>query len=387
MKLRADTLLIKLQFLLLSGIVMTQALGKPSLSSLLFTLTFAVTVCLWLVAAETRIGTADALAILIVALSCLHVSVNTLASGTLVSFAYCKKLIMFWSTVLFFAATSRYRPERSAAEFVFRWNTALGMFLIGMYLAQRHQMYLLNHRVSRYLTFRFTNPNLTAAFLLAVCMIEMIRVLTVRKRVLQVVHAVLAAWMAYFIFETGARNAQLLLALFLAVLVSPQKKMPMTAPMAALIAVFPLLFAAAYLLLVNTPGVQKVFAFLTGEGKNLDSRVGIWSYALEQFISSPLLGAYSQIVTSKTHTQLHNTHLDVMASYGLPVLILLCAFLYRVLREENPDIRNRKRKLCRMGFSVLLLTGMGEAMLFSGGLGVYIFAGVLRMLANYDFAG
>ena len=40
-----------------------------------------------------------------------------------------------------------------------------------------------------------------------------------------------------------------------------------------------------------------------------------------------------------------------------------------------------------MGFSVLLLTGMGEAMLFSGGLGVYIFAGVLRMLANYDFAG
>lgn len=387
MKLRADTLLIKLQFLLLSGIVMTQALGKPSLSSLLFTLTFAVTVCLWLVSAEKRIGTADALAILIVALSCLHVSVNTLASGTLVSFAYCKKLIMFWSTVLFFAATSRYRPERSAAEFVFRWNTALGMFLIGMYLAQRHQMYLLNHRVSRYLTFRFTNPNLTAAFLLAVCMIEMIRVLTVRKRVLQVVHAVLAAWMAYFIFETGARNAQLLLALFLAVLVSPQKKMPMTAPMAALIAVFPLLFAAAYLLLVNTPGVQKVFAFLTGEGKKLDSRVGIWSYALEQFISSPLLGAYSQIVTSKTHTQLHNTHLDVMASYGLPVLILLCAFLYRVLREENPDIRNRKRKLCRMGFSVLLLTGMGEAMLFSGGLGVYIFAGVLRMLANYDFAG
>ena len=89
MKLRADTLLIKLQFLLLSGIVMTQALGKPSLSSLLFTLTFAVTVCLWLVSAEKRIGTADALAILIVALSCLHVSVNTLTSGTLVSFAYC----------------------------------------------------------------------------------------------------------------------------------------------------------------------------------------------------------------------------------------------------------------------------------------------------------
>ena len=51
MKLRADTLLIKLQFLLLSGIVMTQTLGKPSLSSLLFTLTFAVTVCLWLVSA------------------------------------------------------------------------------------------------------------------------------------------------------------------------------------------------------------------------------------------------------------------------------------------------------------------------------------------------
>lgn len=390
MKLRADTLILKTQLLVTAGIVVAQALGRDLIASLLFTLTFVLTVCLWLTVAERRIGRINILAIMIVIVSCISVAVNALVTNTIVSFSYIKKLIMFWSTVLFFATMSEYRPERSVVHFAFRLNTFLTIFLIVIYFVQNSQMHLWNNRVTIYLTFRFTNPNLTAVFLSAICMIEMICAAVSRKRLSKTMHAGLAVFMVLFVFETRARNAQLLLVFFIAVymvmVLFPRVKLRMTRGMAALIATFPLLFAIGYMLLIYTPVVQKLFEFLAGAGKDLDSRVGIWTIAFEAFASSPLFGAYSQIVNSTTHSQLHNTHMDVMASYGVIVLIILCFFLYCILRQVNMKNHGRMNMICLVGFSALLLTGIGEAMIFSGGLGVYILVGILLMLVNFDFA-
>jgi len=33
----------------------------------------------------------------------------------------------------------------------------------------------------------------------------------------------------------------------------------------------------------------------------------------------------------------------------------------------------------------MLLSGLGEAILFSGGMGIYLYAGIFRVLANFDF--
>lgn len=387
MKLRADTLLIRLEFLALVGIVVTQALGRASLSSLLFTLTFALTAGVWLVTVIGRISRRNGLVILIVVVSCACVAANALVTNTVVSPSYFKKLIMFWSAVMAFGAMGKYQPSRKDVRFLFRWNAFLACFLAAMYLLRKDQMHLLNGLVTGFLTFRFTNPNLAAVFLSAVCMIELIHGASAKGRERHA-HMALAGILAFFVFETRARNAQLLLAFFLLVYLIPPRRNPeMRGWMAALVAAFPFLFAVGYLLLVYEPAVQKLFSFLIGEGKDLDSRVGIWSYALGAFAVSPIFGAYSQISGGTGASQMHNSHLDILASYGAPVFGLVCLFLFLLLRPDGSTPKGRVSFLCQTGFAALLLSGIGEAMLFSGGMGIYLFAGVLLMLANFDFEG
>lgn len=391
MKLQADTLLIKLQLLTLAGIVVTQTLGRTDLSSMLFTLTFVLTVALWLVTAAGTISTCDLLVLLILIASGISVAVNGLVTSTVVSPSYFKKLIMFWATILFFGAMGKHRPEREEIRFLFRWNSSLTCFLIGMYFARNGQMHLLNGFVTGYLTFRFTNPNLTAVFLSAMCMIELIRCAASGKRMQRLWHTLLAGVLLLFVMETRARNAQLLLAFFLLIYLFLQlftrAKPQMRGWMAAVTVTFPLVFALGYLLLIYTPSVQHLFSFLIGEGKDLDSRVGIWSDALRSFGDSPLVGAYSQISGGTGASQMHNSHLDILASYGAPVLGLVCLLLFHVLHGEDALRKGRIHFLCQAGFGALLLSGIGEAMLFSGGMGVYLFAGALLMLTNFDFEG
>lgn len=389
MKLQVNTFLLKLQLLTLTGIVLTQVLGWASVSSMLFTLTFFLTVGLWLSGAEKRLGGIHILALLIILISCINVALNALATNTVVSFSYIKKLIMFCSTVLFFAAMCEYRPERDVVDLVFRLNAVMAAFLVCMFFVQRQQMYVYKNQVTDYLTFRFTNPNLTAVFLSALCILEMLHVFAAERRSESFFHACLAVWMACFVYGTRARNAQLLLAFFLTAcllfVLFPNRRPRMPGWVAALIATFPLMFAAGYMLCISMPVVQERFAFLIGEGKNLDSRVEIWNFALEAISSSPMTGAYSQISGGTGSSQLHNSHLDVMASYGGFVLLLLCLFLAKVLYGMGGNQESRMGFLCRLGFGALLLSGLGEAMIFSGGLGIYIFFGVVRMLANYAF--
>lgn len=382
MKLCADRLLIRLQCLTLAGIIVMQALGKEAVASRLFTLTFVFTFALWLVRLAGGLSKQSLLAIMLLIASGISVSANALLSGTVVSFSYMKKLIMFWSTLVCFAAVCEYRPTEKDIRFVFQWNAFLACFLTAMYFAGKPQMYLLGGRVSAYLTFRFTNPNLAGVFLAAICMIEAIHAAAAEKYRTKLSHFLLAGMMAFFAFQTQSRNAQLLLLFFF--LFFTGKRSQMNGRMAAWIVMLPFLFALGYLLLVYTPAAQMLFSFLIGEGKDLDSRVKIWQFALNAFSASPFFGAYSEISGGTGTSQMHNSHLDILASYGAPVFGLFCVFLVSVLRDNGARKTGCLSSLCRIGFSALLLSGIGEAMLFSGGMGIYLFAGVLRMLANSD---
>lgn len=389
MKVRLDTLLLKGQFGALAGIIVAQVLNKPALASVLFTVTFGLTLLFWLAEAGRGIDEVSILALLILLTSCISVAANALLTGTVVSPGYFKKLVMFGVTVLFFDAARLCRPEGTTVWFLFRVTDLLAVFLTGMFHFRKAEMYWLKGRVSVYLTFRFANPNLTAVFLSAICILEIIHACWSERKSSRLMHGCLAGYMAYFIAETQARNAQMVLLFFLiACLVTrwrPQGKQRMPKWLACVISVLPLVFAAVYLLLIPAPWVQNLFSFLVEEGKSLHSRLAIWRTAFRAAISSPLFGAYSQISGGTGASQLHNSHLDVMASYGIPVLGMLCVFLYRTLLPEARTGNRRMRFLCLAGFAAMLISGMGEAMLVSGGIGIYIFAGALQMLANFDF--
>lgn len=384
MTIRTDILLLRLEFLTLWLIVATQVLGLSSVASLLFTLTFPMTLGLWLVTAAKEINRRNQLVILIVLLSGLHVCLNALLTGTLVSFSYCKKMIMFWSTILLFGVVGEYAPTAKDVRFLLRGNSLLSLFLIVVYAVQQENMYLLNGIVTGYLTFQFTNPNLTSVFLSAMCMVEFICA-AANTGCRRLFHGVLGGAMGCFVFLTQSRNTQLLLVIWAAVVLL-HRRFPDYRPgpgVTVVMTLFPLLFALGYLLLVSTPWVQQLFSFLIAEGKNLDSRVLIWGNALAAYLRAPLFGAYSQISEGTGASQMHNTHLDLLASYGTSVFLLVCVLLYPMLRSTRED--GGLTFLCRMAFYAMLLSGIGEAILFSGGIGIYLYAGMLAILANFRF--
>ena len=376
MKIRTDRALMGLNFLCLWGITLTQVLGKPGLASVLFTCTFPLTFALWLVRAEQAMEEETVLAVTIFWLSAVSVCTNALMSGTAVTASYLKKLILFWSSIALLSTVSRYRPGKGEVAFVLGGNTVVSCLLCGFYIFRRQEMFLLNGVVTGYLTFRFTNPNLTALFLAAMAMIQFSRPETGKRWVF---HRFLGCVLLYFVWKTQSRNGMLILVGFFLLRIFGGNAYRPGKCSAVLGAALPLIFGAVYLLWVSAPWVQQRFSFLAGEGKGLDSRVEIWRFALEAFLARPLTGAYSQISFGTGASQMHNSHLDILASYGAGVFVLVWRLLYLLLHREGG--RDGKFRLALFG---LLLSGIGEASLFSGGMGICLYAGMLGMLANFD---
>ncbi len=384
MKTGTDSLLIRLQMLCLGGIVVGQVAGKSQISSLLFTMTFLLTAALWAAVTAKGISRCNMLVIWILLLSGFGVFGNAVLTGTVVTASYLRKLVIFWAAVMQFGAVAEHIPQKKTVDDLLCWNTLLACFLTGAWLLQRDAMYQINGIITGYLTFRFTNPNLAAAFLCVIGMMEVLQAQMSESRIRRLFHIFLGGILAFFVWETRARNARLILLLFfLAVGRKGSKPMAFHRWTAAGIAVLPLLFAGGYLLLVDVPSIQRAFSFLASEGKGLDSRAEIWHFALDAVLASPLLGAYSQISGGTGASQMHNSHLDILASYGIPAGVLVCVFLAVILHKT---CRDRPSYLCMAGFSAMLLSGLGEAMLFSGGMGISLYAGMLRVLANYAYA-
>ena len=188
--------------------------------------------------------------------------------------------------------------------------------------------------------------------------------------------------------ETYARNCLLVLVLYTVVTswmtLRGWKDMRVSRGWAGLFACFPALFVAGYMALIPSRWIQNLLSFLVGEGKDLDSRVSIWGPALERLWNSPLTGAYYEISHGTGSSQMHNSHLDIATSYGILPLVLVCVLLARYL-HQNGRVYTEKNKYSNvLGFACAIMLGLGEAAIFSGGLGIYILVGTFLLLANQE---
>ena len=383
---RIDAFLLKTLFLVEAGIIITQVLNLDSLTELLFLLTFPITVLLWIRTIWQTVSETDMLVIITVALAVVGVLLNAAQANADISFRYMKKLIMFVMAILYFQTTYRIRADEEMCGFIRKTVDLLVVFLIAMYFLRGGQMHILNGRRTKYLTFGFSNPNLTGLFLSCLYVIKMHRLFekgTWYVKFLNLLQQLLVAW---FVVETQSRNCLLVLALYTGMSIwlvfRSSRNLRITKGWAALFAVFPALLVAGYMIMVGNEWVQKTFSFMIGEGKRLDSRVAIWTPALQCLWESPFIGAYYEISNGTGASQMHNSHMDVAASYGIPVLILVCVLLVKYLHQRGRVYKNRKEYIHILGFACMITLGMGEAAVFSGGLGVYIVAGACLLLAG-----
>lgn len=384
-----DAILIRMLYLCAAGIVALTVLGVGSAASALFYLTFILVVLLWLAGALRRVVWTDAILILTVGISLGHVIVNAGIEDTAVSFGYFKKYMMFISTLVYFQAACKLRVDKATAGFVLTVNSLLAVLFVGIYALNSPLLYMIRGRISNYLTFGFTNPNLTALFLTCVFTGELLQFFQSKSFLRKLWHLVLAGAMFSFVVETESRNCLMTLALEISlssVLCLTRHGFRLPKWFSFLVAVWPILFVGAYLFVMESPQIQQMFTFMVSEGKDLDARMSVWAPAVQYYRASPILGAYSQISRGTGMSQMHNSHLDILASYGTSVLVLVCYLLYRMVGGRYAgDLK--KETLPRICFCCTIIMGMGEAALFSGGLGIYLFAGMFLLLCDREQEG
>ena len=369
---KADRALLKALYALAAAMAALQMFGLDGLTSVLFSLTFPLTVALWLRSVRKSMTANDILVLLTAMLAFVCVLADCAISYGQLSLAYLRKGIMFAMTLLFFGAVSRFRADAGTVRFVHLVSELLTAIFAVMFLLCRQRMYWVDGVPSNYLTFGFSNPNLATLFLTMLYMLQLCRMRSERRWR----HGVWAAVLLAFVAETGSRNALLTVAMVTVWALWGRKKetIRIGGVAAGVIAWAPMMFGVVYMAAVSSEWVQAVLSFLYEEGKDLDSRVEVWQRAWSAIAASPLLGAYHAISDGTGLSQMHNSHLDLGASYGLAVLILVCMLLRRWLRGG--------RNIYILGFAGALLLGIGEAAVFSGGLGIYIFAGSFLLLAK-----
>ena len=375
--------LLRLDYLFGAAIIVCQLLNLQTLTSTFFYGTFFLTLMLWLCTTLERFDWLDLLVVLISVLAFTSVIMNGILAGAGFSFQYMKKYIMLCCTVIFFAAASKITIDEHTVRFLECLCLGIGAFLLLMFLSKNAQMHFLNGKYSQYLTFRFTNPNLTALFLS--CMIMFLVVVSFQeKRVFwKCILLATAAAEIIFLYQTRSRNCMLAIAVFLCLALLQflkKKELKLKNWMLWLIAVAPLLFAVIYIEIIHNPLFTKLFSFAVSEGKGLDSRIFIWRNAFSAFAASPIFGAYFQISNGTGVFQLHNTHIDILTSYGFIVLMLVCVFLHGLMCSMQKKSRSREHSIALIGFACVVLLGIGEAAVFSGGLGIYLFAGVFLLI-------
>lgn len=383
---KLDIWLFKLLLLMAGGIIVTQVLGLESITSYMFLLTFPLTVVLWLRTVRRTLTVWDLLILLTAGVAAGNVLANTLITGTQPSFSYFKKLIMFVMTLLYLQTCSRMNVHGKVVKFFRCTVELLILYLIVAYVVLDERTYLIGNRISAYLTFRFSNPNLTGLFLACLYMLEFPRLFEKDKWIKKLYRIGLLAALLVFVVLTKSRNSLIITLLFTAgcivLMFLPKLKLRMGTLAAVGVILVPAGFVAVYMAVVYNADIQEFFGFLVEKGKSLDSRMEIWEPALDYLRESPIIGVYSQITDGTGTAQMHNTHLDMACSYGVPVLLLVCALLFRWLNQRNQCYENKESFAYILGFAYAIIMGMGEAALFSGSLGLYILVGFFLLMAN-----
>lgn len=381
-------------FLCVVGIIAAKMFGWGIVSSLLFTMTFPLTVLLWGWSLRTGLTKKGRLTIITAGLAAVCVLIDLVWNRGSFSFSYIKKLIMFIMTLLFLQAADKVRLDERLPQFIQMPVDGLTILMMIMYILQHKEMYKINGIVSRYLTFGFSNPNLPGMFLACLYMLTFCALLKEKERKGRIFHGVMLAMQLFFILATQSRNGLLNILLFtivaLCVIFRRQisEKIKFTFELrigrwpAVIIAVFPIVFAVIYMALINMEWVQSVFGFMVSEGKKLNSRVKEWKPAFEVIKNSPLIGSYYNLSGGTGTSQMHSTHVDTAASYGIPVMLLMSGLLAGYIHQEGKTYENKINFLYMAAFCCAMLMGIFEAAVFSGGLGIYVFSVIFLALSK-----
>lgn len=382
----AENIIIRILYIAAISLVIFQVFSINRAVSILLIATIITVYVLWGLTLYKEVTNRDVMLVCLITLTSWNVFINAQMAGADLSFSYIRKLLLFSSTLIFLQTATKMRIDSRLEQLILNANSLLAIFLLAEYLILGNQAYLINGIVTQYLTFHFTNPNLTGMYLSAIAMLEICRALGEQKKWWTVFHFLLAGGLLYLTYETQSRNVLFSVIFFFGMLIInnfQEGDVHRMNPVLALITIlWPAVFVAVYMFIINRPVLIGYFSFLVSAGKNIDSRIRIWTNALLYFRSSPVFGSYYQLSNGTGMSQLHNTALDITASYGIFVFIGVLTFLFKIMTCRNETGMTKAQFQYISAFSACFIMGMGEAALFSGSLSFFALAGLFMMLTG-----
>ena len=382
----AENIIIRILYIAAISLVIFQVFSINRAVSILLIATIITVYVLWGLTLYKEVTNRDVMLVCLITLTSWNVFINAQMAGADLSFSYIRKLLLFSSTLIFLQTATKMRIDSRLEQLILNANSLLAIFLLAEYLILGNQAYLINGIVTQYLTFHFTNPNLTGMYLSAIAMLEICRALGEQKKWWTVFHFLLAGGLLYLTYETQSRNVLFSVIFFFGMLIInnyQEGDVHRMNPVLALITIlWPAVFVAVYMFIINRPVLIGYFSFLVSAGKNIDSRIRIWTNALLYFRSSPVFGSYYQLSNGTGMSQLHNTALDITASYGIFVFIGVLTFLFKIMTCRNETGMTKAQFQYISAFSACFIMGMGEAALFSGSLSFFALVGLFMMLTG-----
>lgn len=369
-------LFVIIEFALCAIIILSTLLMKYGIASNAFTVSFLVLI-IGFVFHTLKLSSSCNLAIILLAIffSGFSVIETTIIFNKSLSFQYLKEYFIFIATLLLMFLWSNTKINNKTIQFVLKFNIGISaLYPIAYKFFPREGAF-------NDLSLNFSNPNLTGMWILQSLLYLALGFLNLQKRFWKFVCVALFIINFYLLNLTGARNCMLSLLLFAVMIVWLLIKRSNKFPKFILIFVniAPICFVPIYLCFINSVIEKGWLSFLISEGKPLDSRVAIWTRILKTLKGYWLTGKYPEIAGN-----LHNSHLVLLASYGLVVLFLVIIITYYISVRVNNEITSKKQEYALAAFFACLFMGFGEGALFSGGQGIYIMVCGFLLLARAD---
>lgn len=355
--------------------------NNPNMTSRVFTGSFIILLFYFLKYTFSKfesMNSKDSLLFAIILISLFNVLLSILLSKKTLNFEILKNYIIFLSTNIFFRLAMDIKINKKTSNIIF----GFGLVISAIYIyCKRAYPQVYNAFGFNGLSLNFSNPNLAGMFLFLTLLYTFLGFFYYKNYIMKFICVVLSFTNSSMLLETEARNPILAFVLFLVIFILSvfKENINFTKGFNFLVNIAPSAFVLLYLTLIDSIVEKGWLDFWVSAGKNLNSRVYIWTNFLTKLNNMWLTGDYANLDGNA-----HNSHMVVLCSFGIVILILTIAFTYKITSELSKKANNKFQIQCLAAFYASIFMGFGEGALYSGGLGLYILCGTFLALANSD---
>lgn len=371
---RSVNLLVKFELTLAIVIAIATLSGKSNLVSLCFYASFFVMMILVLKMSRYR-SQCKTVAMITIFFAFVSVMISAVLYGGSPVLGNMIYFLVFSALLMYMYILQIIDIHYALFKWIMKWGIVFSSCFPIAY-------YVLGIRTyqAEYLSMNFSNSNLLGMWILQATIFAFINLLWQRGMIKKGICLVLFISNIKLLILSGTRNALLALVLGgVVILLNLYQKRRYSKTLLFGVAVLPILFLIIYLGCFSSLSQNKFLLQFMTESKGIDSRYTIWIATLFNLKGYFLTGSYFLLAGNT-----HNSHLVVLASYGIIVLILTIFFLYSVMNEANSQCETPFQKVCLAAFFVTIFMGIGEGALFSGAVGLYIPACVYLLLCRYN---